>query len=316
MQKTSESPELLNWLTSLSDLARLRLIALLMQEELSVGELARSLQLPQSTVSRHLKLLLQGMWISKRSAGTASLYKARLESLAPGAQSLWKIAEQTLSGSTTFEEDALRLKEVLAERPSDSRAFFGRLGGEWNQLRSELFGQQFTLQASIGLLPKSWTVADLGCGTGDAAEILAPFVRRVIAIDRERAMLDVAKKRLQSFENIDFVCGEITQLPLEKASVDAAMCFLVLHHTPDPAQVFLEIGRIVGPGGQAIVVDMAKHDREGYRQSMGHIHLGFEADQVKQWGHDAGFSEVTITPLRIQTSAKGPPLFVASMSHA
>ena len=105
-------------------------------------------------------------------------------------------------------------------------------------------------------------------------------------------------------------------MPLEKASVDAAMCFLVLHHTPDPAQVFLEIGRIVGPGGQAIVVDMAKHDREGYRQSMGHIHLGFEADQVKQWGHDAGFSEVTITPLRIQTSAKGPPLFVASMSHA
>ena len=316
MQKTSESPDLLNWLTSLSDLARLRLIALLMQEELSVGELARSLQLPQSTVSRHLKLLLQGMWISKRSAGTARLYKARLEDLAPGAQSLWKIAEQTLSGSATFEEDALRLKEVLAERPSDSRAFFGRLGGEWNQLRSELFGQQFTLHASIGLLPKSWVVADLGCGTGDAAETLAPFVNRVIAVDRERAMLDVAKKRLQPFENIDFVCAEITQLPLKKASVDAATCFLVLHHTPDPAEVFSEIGRIVRPGGQAIVVDMSKHDREDYRQSMGHIHLGFEADQVKQWCHDAGFSEVKITPLRIQTSAKGPPLFVASMSRA
>ena len=153
MQKTSESPELLNWLTSLSDLARLRLVALLMQEELSVGELARAIQLPQSTVSRHLKLLLQGMWISKRSAGTASLYKARLENLAPAAQSLWKIAEQTLSGSTTFEEDALRLKEVLAERPSDSRAFFGRLGGEWNQLRSELFGQQLHCRHRLAYFP-------------------------------------------------------------------------------------------------------------------------------------------------------------------
>ncbi len=316
MKESSESPDLLNWLSSLSDLARLRLVALLMQEELSVGELARALQLPQSTVSRHLKLLLEVKWISKRSAGTASLYQARLESLPATAQALWRVADETLAGNTTFEEDVLRLREVLAERPSDSRAFFGRLGGEWDQLRNELFGQQFTAQALRGLLPRGWTVADLGCGTGDAAEALAPFVQRVIAIDREKSMLDAGKKRLADFNNVEFVCSEITQLPLASGSVDAAMCFLVLHHTPHPADVISEMGRIVRPGGQAIVVDMVKHDRESYRQSMGHMHLGFDAKVIEDWSKEVGFSEIAITPLRIQTSAKGPPLFVASMSRA
>ena len=307
---------LLSRLAALNDLARLRMLRLLDQDELSVGELARAVQLPQSTVSRHLKMLHEGGWIVKRNEGTATLYRLSGSSLDDDARQLWALTKAQLRSNATFEHDDTRLAGVLAERRTDSKSFFGRVGGEWDALRGELFGDAFTSQALLGLVRQDWVVADLGCGTGNAAEHLAPFVSKVIAIDREPAMLEAARKRLKGLKNIEFRQGELTHLPLKDQEIDAAIMLLVLHHVDDPAVAIHDASRALRPGGSMLIVDMVMHDRASYHHTMGHKHLGFDEKHARSWARTAGLGDVRYCKLCPNAQAKGPGLFVATMRKA
>lgn len=304
---------LLQRLSALGDVARLRILRLLDREELSVGELAKALQLPQSTVSRHLKLLHDGGWVTKRASGTASLYRVTEPSLLPQMRELWQVARSQLGDSPTLQQDDARLDEVLAERRVDSRSFFGQIGGEWDALRRELFGETFTANALLSLLQQDWVVADIGCGTGDASEQIAPHVKKVVAIDREPAMLDAARKRLVGLDNVEFRKGEVANLPLRDEEIDVAMIFLVLIHLEAPGEALREIARTLRPGGFVLAVDMVPHNRESYHHTMGHKHLGFDEKQVRSWAKAAGLGQVRYRRLRPNTSSKGPGLFVATM---
>ena len=303
----------LSWLGTLGDLARLRMLRLLEREELGVGELARALQLPQSTVSRHLKPLFEQGWVAKRAEGTQSLYRLDASALAADMRDLWRMSREHLGPSPSFEEDDARLAEVLASRRVDSRTFFGRIGGDWDALRHELFGEAFVPEALLGLLPADAVAVDFGCGTGEAAERLAPVVARVIAVDREPAMLDAARRRLRRYSNIDFRQGDLLAPPLDAGEATLGVLMLVLHHMDDPGQVLRALAPCLRRGGTLLVVDMASHDRDGYRQTMGHRHLGFSEADIGRHARGTGFRLARHVRLRPDTSGKGPGLFAASL---
>lgn len=313
--KTTRTIQAADRLGSLSEPVRLRVLLLLAAEELSVGEVAKVLQLPQSTVSRHLKVLAEAGWVGKRPVGTATLYWMEANELDPGASALWEPVRASLEGSREVAEDRERLAAVLAERPADSQAYFGRIAGEWEDVRRDLFGERFTLEALVGLIPPTWVVADLGCGTGDAAAMLGPVVERVIAVDLSSPMLDAARKRLGGIPSVEFVEGPLESLPIEEASVDAAVCSLVLHHVEDPAAVIGQMARVLRTsrcGGVALVVDMLEHRRMEYRHTMGHRHLGFAPERVAEWMRGAGFARTACRELAREPSGRGPGLFAAA----
>lgn len=299
-------------LAAIADPLRLRLARLAEQRELTVGELAKIVQTPQSTVSRHLKALTDSGWLARRTEGTATLYQLLLDELPAVARDVWLAVRERSAPSAISEQDDRRLAAVLAERRTDSRSFFGRIGGEWDEVRRELFGKGFTPDALLALLDPTWTVADLGCGTGDAAERLAPFVRRVIAVDQSDAMLDAARRRLSTFPNIEYITGELERLPLPAESLDAAVAILVLHHLTGPAVALSEIRRVLKPGGVALIVDMTAHHHEEYRRTMGHKHLGFTPGTLESLLADAGFADIRTGPLPTDPEARGPGLIVAS----
>ncbi|MFO0874552.1 MAG: class I SAM-dependent methyltransferase [Phycisphaerales bacterium] len=201
-------------------------------------------------------------------------------------------------------------------RRSDTKAFFGRIGGEWSSLRRDLFGEAFSLEALLGLIDPALVVADLGCGTGEASERLAPLVSKVIAIDRERAMLDAARKRLRAFTNIEFREGEFARLPLRDGEVDAGVVMLVLHHIEQPRAAIAEAGRAIKPRGLLLVVDMVAHDRAEWRHTMGHMHLGFSESDVRGWDGSGGLALVRHRRLTPDTETKGPGLFAALLRKA
>ena len=314
MKQKTQANSLPSRLAALAEPLRLRILRLLQSEELSVGEVARVVQLPQSTISRHLKVLSDGHWIARRSVGTATHYRLILDDLTPQSRTLWIAVREQMEASPDLAEDARRLEAVIAERRLDSQAFFGRVAGEWDTLRGELFGNEFTAPALLSLLPTHWTVADLGCGTGNASEILAPCVKQVVAIDQSEPMLDAAKKRLAGAQNVQFRTGSLEQLPLDDNSVDAAVCILVLHHLDDPSAAVREMARILRPGGIALIVDMFEHDRPEYRQTMGHRHTGFNTKQTTRMFKQAGFNTPRIQALASDPEGKGPGLFVANAS--
>src|SRR5882724_5857441 len=226
----SAVPAILDHLSALADATRSRILLLLDRHELTVSELCGIVQLPQSTVSRHLKALADSGWIAARAEGTSHLYTMTRDELDPSARRLWLLVREQVGASPAASQDQRRLQAALAERRTKSQEFFSSSAGQWDRVRDDLFGDRFHLAALAAFAQSDWTVGDLGCGTGQVSTALAPFVERVIAVDSSAAMLQAAKKRLQGFENVDLRRGELETLPVDDARLDAATLMLVLHH--------------------------------------------------------------------------------------
>src|SRR6185369_10576696 len=199
-----------------------------------------------------------------------------------------------------------RLQTALADRRTKSQEFFSSSAGQWDRLRDDLFGDRFHLAAFAGFANADWIVGDLGCGTGQVSGSLAPFVRRVVAVDGSAAMLQAARKRLHGISNVDLRRGELEALPIDDARLDAATLMLVLHHIAEPSKALSEVSRVLKPGGRLLVVDMLPHDREHYRQHMGHAWLGFSEEHTTRLFSDAGFESIRIVALPPDARSKGP----------
>jgi ArsR family transcriptional regulator len=203
------------------------------------------------------------------------------------------------------------VQTVLAHRRTRSQKFFSSAAGQWDRLRGELFGARADVVGLLGLIDESWRVGDLGCGTGQLSEIIAPFAGRVIAVDDSAAMIGAARKRLSSFENVVVRAGELEALPIEDESLDIALLFLVLHYVVEPELAIAEAHRVLKPGGKLIIVDMMPHDRQDLLDQMGHVWRGFSEEQIGSLLQDAGFPGGRYHPLPADESAKGPSLFTA-----
>ena len=308
-------PAILDDLSALSDLTRDRLLLLVESHELTVSELCSVLQLPQSTVSRHLKALVGSGWLTSRAEGTSRWYAMAPDTRQGTARRLWLLVREQLAQSRAAEQDHRRLQSVLTARRSQSQEFFSSAAGQWDRMREELFGRDMHLRAALGLLDPAWVVGDLGCGTGSMSAAIAPFVGRVIAVDNSAAMLSAAKRRLSSCDNVELRRGDLEQLPIADATLDAAMLTLVLPYLPAPLDVLRDVARVIKSGGRLLVTDSLPHDREQFRQQLGHVWLGFGETQVSAWLEDAGFGSMRLHAVPSAPEAKGPGLFVATATR-
>jgi ArsR family transcriptional regulator len=302
---------ILEHMSALADPIRCRMLLLLEKHELTVSELCAVLQMPQSTVSRHLKTLADDDWVASRRDGTSRFYSMPADDLDAGAKRLWPLIREQVAATSGAGQDERRLRGVLARRRAKSEEFFATAAGGWDRLRSSLFGDQFFLWALLGLIDPALVVGDLGCGTGQLTETIAPYVARVIAVDGSPDMLEAARHRVGAATNVDLRKGELENLPIDTGTLDAAMLSLVLHYSPAPARALAEVGRVVRPGGRVLVVDMLPHDRQEYQQQMGHVWLGFSEKQMSRFLSSAGFGAVRVRPLPTDPDAKGPALFAA-----
>ena len=313
MNKTGSQPgTLLGWMDALADATRLRLLRLLERHELGVIDLCDVLQLPQSTVSRHLKVLAEGEWVKSRRQGTTHLYRMILDELEPATRKLWLLAREQTDDWATVGQDELRLSRRLKERQKDSEAFFAGAAGEWDKLRVEKYGKKFAREAMMALLPSEFVVADLGCGGGGVTAELAEHVAKVYGIDNSQAMLKAARKRIEGKQNVELKRGDLEAIPLEDESCDAGIMLLVLSYVAEPSVVLKEMGRILRRGGRGVIVDLLPHDRDDFRRMMGQVSLGFGKEDLKRDLERAGFGEVKIRELPSAEGVKGPGLFLAS----
>src|SRR5882672_10639648 len=214
---SARSPAIHDHLASLADTTRSRILQLLERHELTVSELCGIMQLPQSTVSRHLKALADAGWIGSRAEGTSRLYAMTRDGLDAPTRRLWVLVREQVGPSPAAAQDQRRMQAAIAERRTKSQEFFSSSAGQWDRVREELFGDRFHLAALAAFADREWVAGDLGCGTGQATAALAPFVARVIAVDASAAMLQAAKKRLHAFDNVELRRGELEALPTDDA---------------------------------------------------------------------------------------------------
>ncbi|HSG47995.1 MAG TPA: metalloregulator ArsR/SmtB family transcription factor [Longimicrobiales bacterium] len=311
---TTTAPPILDLLTALGDETRTRILVLLERSEFNVSELCQALQLPQPTVSRHLRTLLEDGWVASRSEGRMRHYRLADELEAPQRQ-LWEVVRPGLAEFPVYAADAERARGVLAERRRRSAEFFAASAEQWDHLRRDLFGGRAEYLPLLGFLDGGWTVGDLGTGTGGVAAILAPFVEKVIGVDRSAEMLEAAADRMVPHPNVELRAGELEALPVADGELDLAVLSLVLHYLVDPREALAEAFRALKPGGRILAVEMRAHERgPRYAEEMGHVWPGFEPEAMAEWLREAGFGRVQSRPLPPDPAAQGPLLFVASGS--
>ena len=309
---TTAAPPILDHLSALGDETRVRLLVLLEGGEFTVSELCAVLQVPQPTVSRHLKTLADDGWVQSRAQGRNRHYRLGTE-LGEAHRELWRVVRAVLGEGGVYAADAERAKQVMADRRRRSAEFFASSAEQWDHLRRDLFGARAEILPLVGFLDPRWVVGDLGTGTGGFTATLAPFVAKVIGVDRSEAMLRAAARRLDGVRNVELRTGDLEELPMADGELDVAVLSLVLHYVVDPPDVIREARRALKAGGRILVVEMRAHDRGAeYAEDMGHVWPGFEEERMAAWLREAGFRHVHARPLAPDPEAGGPLLFIAS----
>ena len=311
---TITEPRVFNRMSALGDLARGRLLLLLEQGEFTVSELVQVSQLPQSTASRHLKILADDGWVTSRASGTSRFYRMAA-SLDPAALELWSLVRPDVAAAGLAGEDGERARAVLRGRRGRSREFFSGVARRWDSVREELFGSESEMFPLFGLLDPTATLGDLGAGTGHFAARVAPFVGRVIGVDASEDMLEAARDRLDGAPNVDLRCGDLEHLPIDDGQLDVAVLLLVLHYVVEHQAVLKEVHRTLKPGGRIVIVDMRRHSREGYQEEMGHVWPGFHEAELADWHCEVGLLDFAYRPLPARPEASGPLLFVTSATR-
>src|SRR6266403_2028115 len=280
-------------LKALADPLRLRILAAVSEQELTVGEVQEVVESVQSSVSRNLAILREAGFVQDRKEGT-SVYFSLRENMPDASRELFKSLQARLAEIPEVKQDQARLGACRRRRMRQSQGYFESVAGDWERIRKSYFDDRVTSLAIEKLLPSDLTLADVGCGTGSLTFELARFAHKVIGIDLSNEMLRraraVAKER--GTRNVEFRQGDIFKLPLGSGSVDAAFCVMVLHFLPEPERAIAALCRITRPGGSVIVVDLVQHKQEWMRERMAHEWLGFDRPSIEQWFDEAGVASV------------------------
>jgi ArsR family transcriptional regulator len=285
--------KLLTQTKALADETRLRLLGVLARHELNVGEIVQVMGMGQSRISRHLKILMDAGLVDCQRHGLWAFYSARAVN---GSSALLSAVLEGLADLSEHKADLAAVAQVLSERRRSTMRFFDAVASDWNRLSREMLGD-FELGPAIrGRLAARGagvgTVVDLGCGPGLLMGHLADAARQVIGVDNSPRMLDAAAKLLPEGPGVSLRIGDLEHLPLRDGEADAAVMSLVLHHLAAPQAGIAEMGRVVRPGGQAVLADFLLHDNEELRTRYGDRWLGFAPEDLRLWLERAGFQEI------------------------
>jgi len=303
----------LKYLRALSDATRLRIVALLDKDELSVNELQEITRMGQSRISTHLGLLQEAGLVQSRRDGKRTFYR-----LSPPANAATgEVTQLAIRGArelSEYADDQINLKRILGRRREKAQVYFNQVAGRFDRV----YGPGRSWQAFGHLLLRVMpplVVADLGSGEGLLSELLARRCRRVIAVDNSEKIVafGAAKAKKNNLKNLEFRLGDLEDPPVDPHSVDLVILSQALHHAKDPTKAIAGAHRILKPGGQVIILDLARHGFERAHELYGDRWLGFAESDLDRWLEAAGFKQIEIS---IVAREDQPPHFETVLAAA
>jgi len=289
----------------LAEPTRLRILALLRQEELSVAELQEALDMSQSRISSQLALLRQSELVVDRRDGKKNFYslKSRLEDW---ERDLIDAAINAVADSSELVEDTENLERVIQKRRKVAEEYFsliaGRLGKNYCPGRSwEGIGHML-----LHLVPKV-VVADLGAGEGMISQLIARQAEQVYCVDNSPRMVEVGTELAEKneLENLQYLLGDIEAVPLDDETVHIALLSQALHHANHPEKAISEAYRITKPEGRVVILDLKEHTFEKARELYADNWLGFSEKKLHSWLKAAGFENVSVSVVSKETDEPG-----------
>jgi len=286
----------INLLRLVADPTRLRLLLLLEEEELSVAELQKILNMGQSRISSHLAQLKRAGVVADRRAGKNVYYGASKNGGRNGARARIQQVVETLAREIPETAcDRIALKLTLRKRQDRAREYFDELAGKFG--RSYVPGRSWKAlsHALISLVPKL-TIVDLGAGEGTLSQLLAKRARKVIAIDNSPKMVEFGSKlaKKHGFKNLEYRLGDLEDPPVTKETVDLVLLSQALHHAIKPERAVAAARRILKNNGRIVVLDLLSHRFDKARELYADRWLGFSEIKLHELLEEAGFREIEV----------------------
>ncbi len=286
-----------------ADATRVRLLALLEREELTVAELSAITRLAQPRVSTHLSKLKEAGLVRDRRAGVSAYYRFDEAALDPAQQALWRTLS-TGSDDPLLRQDAERVPAVLAMRASDQN-WADSVAGDMERHYSPGRTWEALARSALPLLEPG-DVLDIASGDGVLAELLAPHSHRYVCLDASTKVVAAASERLRKLKNVEVREGDMHALPFEPASFDLVVLMHALTYAEHPAQAVAEAARVLRPGGRLLLTSLARHEHRGAVEAFGHVNLGFSEKELLKFAAKAGFDIVSCATV---TRERRPPHF-------
>jgi ubiquinone/menaquinone biosynthesis C-methylase UbiE/DNA-binding transcriptional ArsR family regulator len=282
-------------LRALSDATRLRIIALLERDELSVQELQEITRLGQSRISTHLGLLQESGLVQSRREGKRTFYRLN-ESAEGSAADFLKLAFQGARELAEHTGDRINLKRILKRRREQAQLYFNQVAGRFDRVYGPGRSWQGFGHLLLRIVPPL-VVADLGSGEGLLSELLARRCKKVIAVDNSEKIVafGAAKAKKNGLKNLEFRLGDLENPPIEPGSVDLVILSQALHHAGNPSAAISSSYRLLRTSGQILILDLLSHGFEKARESYGDQWLGFEESDLNRWLENAGFRKIEIS---------------------
>lgn len=271
-------------LSLFADATRVRLLALLGDEELSVAELTQITELPQSRVSTHLGRLREAGLVRDRKAGVSTFYALNDSAMPPAAREVWGLVRAQVNDGL-LEADRGRRDRLRAS--AAERSWPDSIAGEMERHYSPGRTWEATLHGLLGFV-KLGDVLDVGSGDGAIAQLLAPRARSLTCVDRSEKMVQAARRRLSCFANVSVVQSDMHELPLTDASFDQVMLLNALTYAERPARALAELARVLRPGGRLVLVTLTAHSHAEVTAAYGHLHAGFAPAELARWLVEVG----------------------------
>src|SRR5499427_7366239 len=282
-------------LRALSDPTRLRIVALLEKDELSVNELQEITRLGQSRISTHLGLLQDSWLVHSRRDGKRTFYRLNQNADAMTREFI-QLAIRGAHEVPEHGSDQINLKRILNRRREQAQVYFNQIAGRFDRVYGPGRSWQAFGHLLLRILPPL-VVADLGAGEGLLSELLARRCKKVIAVDNSEKIVafGIAKAKKNHLKNLEFRQGDLQNPPIEARSVDLVILSQALHHAEDPARALASAFRLLKLGGQILILDLAKHNFDRAHELYGDRWLGFAESDLHRWLEAAGFERVEIS---------------------
>jgi ArsR family transcriptional regulator len=282
--------DLLEKLKAAGEPTRLRLLALLRRNDLSVGELVQVLGQSQPRLSHHLKSLSEAGLAERLPEGAFVFYRAARSGA--GLAFIDQLFAQVSPDAPEFQADHDKLREVMHARAASAEVYFSGIAENWDSLRALHFPNEAIEDTLLDLAgPGPYRrVVDFGTGTGRMLLLFSGRAAESEGIDFSHRMLTVARANLEraGVSNSRVRFGDVTAAPFEDASADLVIVHQVLHYLDAPGDAIAEAARVLMPGGKLLVIDFAPHDLEFLRAEHGHRRLGVRHDALAEWAGQAG----------------------------
>ena len=300
-------------LRALSDPTRLRIVALLEKDELSVNELQEITHMGQSRISTHLGLLQDAELVQSRREGKRTFYRLNQDADST-AREFIQVAVRGAKEMPEQSADQVNLKRILARRNDQQQLYFNQIAGRFDRSYGPGRSWQAFGQLLLRILPPV-IVADLGAGEGLLSELLALRCKKVIAVDNSEKIVafGAAKAKKNGLKNLEFRLGDLQDPPLDPQSVDLVVLSQALHHAVEPQKAVAAFHRILKPGGQLMILDLLQHNFEKARELYGDLWLGFPESDLQRWLEAAGFKKIEIS---VVAREEQPPHFATILAAA